>query len=405
MSLTSLMRTAWSSIGGNLLRTTLTLLGIVIGVAAVISTMSVGRGAALTVTETIETLGSDLLFVRPLMTATGTSNLTLGDSLALVDPVFSPSIAAVAPELSFNATVVAQGTDIFIQALGVTMEYAEVRNFEVADGQFISPAHVINRSNVVVLGAQTAEDLFWQRDPVGSEIQINERQFTVIGILETKGSRAFGNEDDRLLIPITNASARFSASEPDTQDISISAINVKAHPGTAEYAMTEALMVLRLRHQITDQDDFTISNQADVISTLNDITDTFTVFLGAIAAISLAVGGIGIMNIMLVSVTERTREIGIRKALGAKRQDILAQFVTEAVLLSLGGGAIGVGGGFLVSRLLNGVELGTQTLRTVFSGDIAILALIVSAGIGLFFGIYPALRAAQMHPIDALRYE
>jgi len=163
--------------------------------------------------------------------------------------------------------------------------------------------------------------------------------------------------------------------------------------------------VLRLRHQITDQDDFTISNQADVISTLNATNDTFTVFLGAIAAISLAVGGIGIMNIMLVSVTERTREIGIRKALGARRQDILAQFVTEAVLLSLGGGAIGIGGGLLMSRLLNGVEVGTQTLRTVFSGDIAILSLIVSAGIGLFFGIYPALRAAQMHPVDALRYE
>jgi putative ABC transport system permease protein len=160
-----------------------------------------------------------------------------------------------------------------------------------------------------------------------------------------------------------------------------------------------------LRHQITDQDDFTISNQADVISTLNVTNDTFTVFLGAIAAISLAVGGIGIMNIMLVSVTERTREIGIRKALGAKRQDILAQFVTEAVLLSLGGGGIGVVGGVLMSRLLDGVELGTQTLRTVFSGDIAILALIVSAGIGLFFGIYPALRAAQMRPIEALRYE
>ncbi len=396
----ALIGTAWSSIGGNRLRTGLTLLGIIIGVAAVIALMSIGRGAQEDITNRIESLGSDLLYVRPL-----DGDLTLDDALALVDPVFTPSIVQVAPEVSVSGPVTYRSTDTFTQVAGVTPEFADVRNFEVASGEFISPAHVLNRKNVAVLGSQTAEDLFEERDPVGVDIAISGIRFTVIGVLESKGGTAFGNEDNRVLVPLTTAFFRLSGQRTAEGDITVSLINVQADGERIEEAQREATTVLRLRHEITDTDDFRVDTQQSVIDALSETTETFTVFLGAVAGISLVVGGIGIMNIMLVSVTERTREIGIRKALGAKRRDILAQFVTEAVLLSIGGGLLGVGAGVVASRMLDGFNLAGSELMTVFSADIAALALVVSAAIGLFFGIYPAARAAQLHPIEALRHE
>ena len=396
----ALIGTAWSSIGGNRLRTGLTLLGIIIGVAAVIALMSIGRGAQEDITNRIESLGSNLLYVRPL-----DGDLTLDDALALVDPVFAPSIVRVAPEVSTGGSVTYLSTDTFAQVAGVTPEFAEVRNFEVASGEFISPAHVQSRRNVAVLGSQTAEDLFGERDPVGVDIAISGIRFRVVGVLESKGATAFGNEDSRVLVPLTTAFYRLSGERTPEGDITVSLINVQADGGQVDEAQQEAEIVLRLRHEITDADDFTVDTQQSVIDALSETTETFTVFLGAVAGISLVVGGIGIMNIMLVSVTERTREIGIRKALGAKRRDILAQFVTEAVLLSIGGGLLGIGTGVVASRVLDGFNLAGSELTTVFSGDIAALALVVSAGIGLFFGIYPAARAAQLHPIEALRHE
>ena len=396
----ALIGTAWSSIGGNRLRTGLTLLGIIIGVAAVIALMSIGRGAQKDITNRIESLGSNLLYVRPL-----DGDLTLDDALALVDPVFAPSVVSVAPEVSVSGSVTYRSTDTFTQVAGVTPEFADVRNFEVASGEFISPAHVLNRKNVAVLGSQTAEDLFGERDPVGVDIAISSIRFTVIGVLESKGATAFGNEDNRVLVPLTTAFFRLSGQRTAAGDLTIDLINVQADGERIEEAQQEAATVLRLRHEITDTDDFRVDTQQSVIDALSETTGTLTVFLGAVAGISLVVGGIGIMNIMLVSVTERTREIGIRKALGAKRQDILAQFVTEAVLLSIGGGLLGVGAGVVASRILDGFTLAGSELMTVFSGDIAALALAVSAAIGLFFGIYPAARAAQLHPIEALRHE
>ena len=396
----ALIGTALSSIGGNRLRTGLTLLGIIIGVAAVISLMSIGRGAQEEITGRIESLGSNLLFVRPL-----DGDLTLDDALALTDPVFAPSIVSVAPEVSTGGAVTYRSTETFTQVSGVTPEFAGARNFEVASGEFISPAHVQNRNNVAVLGSQTAEDLFGERDPVGVDIAISGVRFRVVGVLESKGAITFGNEDSRVLVPLTTAFFRLGGERTAEGAITVSSINVQADGERIEEAQQEAETVLRLRHEITDADDFTIDTQQSVIDTLSETTGTLTVFLGAVAGISLVVGGIGIMNIMLVSVTERTREIGIRKALGAKRRDILAQFVTEAVLLSLGGGLLGVGAGVVVSRLLNDFDLAGSQLTTVFSGDIAALALAVSAAIGLFFGIYPAARAAQLHPIEALRHE
>ena len=400
-------RTALSSLGANKLRAGLTLLGIVIGVAAVISLMAIGRGAQDTITSRIESLGTNLLFVRPDSTDRGSvSTLTLEDSYALLDPLFSPHVAAVAPELTASGQVEAGRENTFTQVVGVTHDYLGVRNFDMATGQFISQAHVDNRSDVVVLGSQVAETLFGFRDPVGQLARINGRQFSVIGVLESRGGSALGNQDNQVIVPITTAYYRLSSQRTVQGGVSVQSINVQAADGASmDEAVQEIALVLRLRHRITGEDDFTITSQEETIETLEATTDTFVVFLGAIASISLIVGGIGIMNIMLVSVTERTREIGIRKAMGAKRRDILLQFVSEATFLSLGGGLVGVVLGLALSRALDGRDLIGQTFQTAFSGDVALLALAVSAVIGLFFGIYPAIRAARMHPIEALRYE
>ena len=410
----TILRTALSSLGANKLRAGLTLLGIVIGVAAVISLMSIGRGSQEAITSRIESLGTNLLFVRPGASSQGgvfgglgsASTLTLDDAYGLLDPVFAPSVAAVAPELRTSGQVVAGRENTFTQVIGVTPEYQFVRNFPVASGQFISPGQVQNRSQVIVLGSRVAETLFGFRDPVGQKVRINGRQFTVIGVLQSIGGTALGNQDDQVLVPITTAYYRLASERTAQGGISVQTVNVEVRSGAAmDDAIQEIATTLRLRHRITGEDDFTITSQQETIETLEETTDTFVVFLGAIASISLLVGGIGIMNIMLVSVTERTREIGIRKAMGAKRRDILLQFVSEATLLSLGGGGVGVLLGFVISRLLDGRELIGQSFQTVFSGDIAVLALVVSAAIGLFFGIYPAMRAARLHPIEALRYE
>ena len=408
------LHTALSSIWANKLRASLTLLGIVIGVAAVIALMAIGRGTQRAITSNIESLGTNLLFVRPGATSQGgvfsglgsATTLTLDDAYALLDPVFVPSVAAVAPELRSSAQLVAGRENTFTQVVGVTPEYESVRNFPVASGQFISPLHVQNRSDVIVLGATVAETLYGFRDPVGQTLRLNGRQFTVIGVLESQGGGVQGLFDDQVLVPITTAYYRLSSQRTTQGEITVQTINVQVEDGELMDAAIQGIATtLRLRHRLTGEDDFTISSQQATIETLEETTDTFVVFLGAIAGISLVVGGIGIMNIMLVSVTERTREIGIRKAMGAKRRDIMLQFVTEATLLSLGGGGVGVLLGFGVSSLMNGRNLIGSTLQTSFEGDIAILALVVSAAIGLFFGIYPAMRAASLHPIDALRHE
>ena len=413
MSPRTILMTALSSLGASKLRTGLALLGIVIGVVAVISTMSVGRGAQEAVTANIEALGTNLLFVRPgdvefagLFGGQGSATtLTLDDASALLDPIMAPSVEAVAPELSTSGRVVAGRKNTFAQFLGVTPEYLSVRNNSMASGQFISAAHVQDRSVVVVLGSEISETLFGQRDPTGQTVRLNGRQFTVIGVLAAKGG-GFQSVDNQVLVPITTTYYRLASQRTPQGGVSVQNINVQVRSLDAmDRATAEIATVLRLRHRITGDDDFTVSSQQDTIETLEETQEIFVVFLAAIAGISLLVGGIGIMNIMMVSVTERTREIGIRKAMGAKRRDIQAQFVSEATLLSLGGGSVGLLLGWLASRLLDGRNLGGQTFQTAFSGDIAVLALAVSAAVGLFFGIYPAVRAARLHPIEALRHE
>jgi putative ABC transport system permease protein len=411
----TIITTALSSLGSNKVRSGLTLLGIVIGVAAVISTMSIGKGAQQSVSEGIQSLGTNLLFVRPGASSQGgifsglgsASTLTLSDATAIMDPSRVPSVVAVAPEIGTQGQVVAGGNNLVTPIIGVTPEYSQVRNFPVRLGGFISPGHVQSRATVSVLGSRVAEALFGFRDPVGQAIRINGRNFTVIGVLKSKGGGAFGIEDDLVLVPITTAYYRLSSQRTVQGDVSVRAINVQVFDKESmEQATQEIATTLRLKHRITGEDDFTISSQEETITALEETEGTFTMFLAAIASISLLVGGIGIMNIMMVSVTERTREIGIRKAMGAKQRDIQLQFMAEATLLSLGGGFAGVLMGWLTSTLLNGRTLGAeQTFRTEFSPDIAVLALGVSAGIGLFFGIYPAIRASRLQPIEALRHD
>jgi len=414
MSLRLVLITAISSLAANKLRAGLTLLGIVIGVAAVISLLSIGRGAQDAITERIQTLGTNLLFIRPGGTTQGgvfggqgsASTLTLEDAFALQDAVMAPSVKAVAPELGTSGQIVAGRENTFTQITGVTPEYQFVRESTVASGQFITRTHVDRSSQVAVLGSSVAEDLFGFRDPVGQPVRVNGRQFIVVGVLESKGGGFFGSFDDQVVVPITTVYNRLSSSRTAQGGVSVQTINVQVNDvGSMDDAMNEVSTVLRIRRRITGDDDFTVSSQQETIETLEETTNTFIVFLGAIAGISLLVGGIGIMNIMLVSVTERTREIGIRKAMGAKRRDIMLQFLSEASLLSLGGGGLGLALGALLSWFLNDRTLGGQSFQTSFSGDFAVLALVVGAGIGLFFGIYPAMRAAKLHPIDALRYE
>ena len=402
MTLWATFMTALNSLRANRLRAFLALLGIVIGVAAVISLMSIGRGSQASITERIQNLGTNLLSISPQSGEV----LTLEDAFALIDPIHTPSVKAVAPQISTFGVLIAGKKTSRTQIIGTTPDALSVRSFTMKSGIFISIPHVTYHQEVVVLGSQVATDLFGDRDSVGEYSRINSKRYTIIGILAPEGGSSFGSVDRQAMIPITTAYYRILGDKTVHGDIPIQSINVEAHNHTLmEKASEEIQVLLRLRHKISDEDDFVILNLTDVIETLEETTQTFVIFLGAIAGISLLVGGIGIMNIMLVSVTERTREIGIRKAMGATKQDILFQFVTESVILSFGGGIIGIIFGVGISQLMNGMNLGNQMFRTVISYDIALLALLVSSAIGLFFGIYPAIRASALHPIDALRYE
>ena len=402
--------TAISSLAINKLRTSLALLGIVIGVSAVISTMSIGKGAQEQITERIESLGTNLLFVKPGEIENqgqgSAQTLTLEDASSLIDPIIAPSVKLIAPEVSTYARVVAGKYTTATQIIGVTPEYLHVRNIEISTGQFITSGQVINRSNSVILGNNISETLFGFRDSVGQTLRINGIQFEVAGVLKEKGEGRLVNTDNSALIPISTAFYKLQSQKTTQGQISVGSINVEIrHLDEMDDAVQQVATILRMRHRITGQDDFQITSQQETIDILEENTMTFVLFLAAIAGISLIVGGIGIMNVMLVSVTERTREIGIRKAMGAKWRDIMLQFVLEAILLCFTGGIAGAILGVGTATLLDGKNFGGQVFNTAISLDITGLAIGVAVLIGLFFGIYPAARAANLHPIEALRYD
>ncbi len=410
------VRIALRALTANKMRSILTMLGIIIGVAAVIALLSVGHGFEQYITEQFESLGTNMLFVFPgQLESSGAGSarvgrqrfqpLTMGDAEALADPFQVPDVVAVAPEYQRSGTVLRGKLEMNTTVSGVTPDYQNVRNFIPMLGEFIAQEHVNARSRVAVIGDRVAKELFEEDEyPIGQTIKLNDVPFKVVGVLEERGGGMMGDEDNVVMVPISAAQTRLFDAGSVRGELIISVIYVQVDSQDKMDAVADRITeVLRERHRISfkDDDDFTVINQTDLIQVFGEFTAVFTTVLGAIAGISLLVGGIGIMNIMLVSVTERTREIGIRKAVGAKRRDILLQFLIEAMVLSMLGGLVGMLLGYLASTALAGLI----DLQTVVTVGAILLATSFSAAVGLFFGIYPATRAARLNPIDALRYE
>ncbi len=402
------IREALESVSANKLRAALTILGIVIGVAAVIAMLAVGAGAQDTILGSISGIGTNLLFVFQGNLQQDVRNeqpITMADVSAMKDEFQAPHIQEVAPIVRGVVNVSFSGESTSPEIFGVTPEFELVRNYSLIEGSFITDDNVNGLASVALLGPEVADKLFGRRELItGETIRIEGQPFRVIGILVPKGGGSFGSQDNVILVPITTARVRLLDRERDYVDVAyVQAINAESVPIVSE----EIGQILRTRHRTKlGEDDFTVYTQEDILSVAGTITNVLTVFLGGIAAISLLVGGIGIMNIMLVSVTERTKEIGLRKAVGATKRDILIQFLTESSLLSLIGGIIGIIFGWLISFAVGRIAAASGTPFTPnVSLNAVLLATIFSTAVGLFFGIYPANRAANLQPVEALRYE
>jgi len=406
MLITDLFEETYFAVSANKARSGLTILGIVIGIGSVIAMISVGQGAAGSIESSIQSMGSNLITVQPgfqrsfsqVSAGRGSAeSLTIEDSEVIAQEV--PGVLAVAPEVSRRYQVVAKGQNTNTQIVGTVYSYPQVKNVEIALGTFISDQNVRSMSKVAVLGPTTRDDLFGENaNPLGQTVRINGINFKVIGVTQTKGGTGFGSQDDIIFIPITTAQ-RFLAGSDSVSTISVQAENSQVM-ASVQSGITDLLLRL---HNIGDPQmaDFSILSQQDIIESASSITNTMTILLAAIAGISLIVGGIGIMNMMMTTVTERTREIGLRKAIGAKRSDITLQFLAEAVMLTFIGGALGI---ILGSLLAYGIMFFTDTATKISLFSI-ILAFSVSAGIGIGFGYWPAQKAAKLNPIEALRYE
>ncbi|MCW3096841.1 MAG: ABC-type antimicrobial peptide transport system,permease component [Chthonomonadaceae bacterium] len=422
MNILECLRVALRGLTNNKMRTALTMLGIIIGVGVVILVVAIGQGATKQVTDTVNSLGTNLLTVssnrnrlrvgtaisRTSVTSTvstggGSSNrLTLTDA-RLIGSNFKRTVDTVAPEIDSGVQIRMGSVDANTQLIGTTLDYPYVKNVEVAKGRYFTQEEQDGSQKVCVAGPTIADHMLGdlKADLTGKTISINRQTFKIVGMLAPRGATSWGqDQDDVLIIPVSTAMRRVL----NVQFLNQILIRCTT-PAMMPLAQEEVASLLRNRHHLTppfpDNDDFTIRSQTDLLATQQSVTGTMTMLLSSVAVISLVVGGIGIMNIMLVSVTERTREIGIRKAIGATPRDILMQFLIESAIISLLGGLIGIVVGITGSILL--AKIGGWT--TIVSSTAIVAAVVVSAGVGIFFGIYPASKAAALHPIDALRYE
>ncbi len=409
MTIPDLMHETQSALLGNKVRTSLTMLGIVIGIASVISMLAIGNGSSASIQQSIQSIGSNLVVISPgaqrtpgstVSAGRGTANtLTMDDSTALSQEITSAE--AVAPDVTIRGKqVVAGGLNTNTTIIGTIPTYLQVRNFSIADGTFFTDDDVTNLNRVAVLGPTTVSDLFATgTEPVGQTILIAGNIYTVIGVTKAKGgSTGFSNPDDAVYIPITVAQ-QYLTGNKYVSEISIEAQNANL----VTDVQNQATSILLARHNISNpaNADFSTLNEADILSTASSVTSTLTYLLAAIAGISLIVGGIGIMNMMLTTVTERTKEIGLRKAIGAKKHDIRLQFLVESIVMTTIGGVIGVILGIAISLVLSLTGL----VKAVITIGPILLSFGVSAAIGIAFGYYPAARASDLNPIDALRYE
>jgi putative ABC transport system permease protein len=408
MTTKDILHETFSALTANKVRTSLTMLGIIIGISSVIVMVAIGQGAQGSIQSSIQSLGSNLIEIMPGAQRSfgygasagrgGAQTLTPADATAIETQI--SNIAAVSPEVSGRYQVTAKGTNTNTTVNGVSAAYADVHNIQVNDGSFITDANGTNLAHVAVIGPTTVSDLFATgTEPVGQTIAIKGIQFTIVGETVSKGTSGFSNQDDAIYIPLQDAQLFLLGKTTYLTTVSISATS----PTVMTQVQNDVTNLLLERHNISDptQADFNVLNQASIVSAASSVTGTFTILLGAVAGISLVVGGIGIMNMMLTTVTERTREIGLRKAIGAKRRDINTQFLTEAVALTVIGGAIGVFLGWLVAYAVTYFGI----LQASISMSSVLLAFGVSAAIGIVFGYYPARRASRLNPIEALRYE
>jgi len=410
------VRSALRALRSNKLRSILTMLGIIIGVSAVISLLSIGQGVEKFINSQFNALGTNLLFVLPKLSNSQSAQfvaqfvnqttLTQNDTRALSDPALVPDISNVSAQIRLDALARYADAKLTTAVRGVNPAYFTQRGLKISDGRELEDEDVQTQARVAIIGKTVVDELFPPDvSPLDRTIRVNDVPFRVIGVLEEKGGNQFANDDNQIIIPITTARAQLRDVRSRNGLPGVTAILMQGvDPNSSEALKTDATSVLREQHNISyrDEDDFRVFNQADLLQSFSAISAAITVFLSAIAGISLLVGGIGVMNIMLVTVTERTREIGLRKAIGAKRRDILTQFLVEAVTLSLLGGAIGiaigVGSAVAVSSL-------SRQFQPSVSPTTILLATGVSALVGLTAGVYPALRAARLNPIEALRHE
>jgi putative ABC transport system permease protein len=408
--LLGLLATVWVGLSTHKLRSFLTILGVVIGVGSVITLMSIGKGSTAQILSRIQSMGANMITISPGASTSGgvrgavggVRTLTVEDAEAISQEV--SHISAIAPSYNSNLQLVVGSKNTNSQVIGTTTDYMLVNNLKIASGAFFSEQDYQSGAKVAVLGSNVAQTLFDSgTDPIGQQIRMGSIIIRVTGVLESKGV-GLGSTDDAIIIPLTAMQQTVAQPRTAQGGSIVSSITLTvSDEKQASYVTDEITSLLRTRHKLAASaaDDFRIQSVEELASTLQETTSTLTLLLGAIAAISLLVGGIGVMNIMLVSVLERTREIGIRKALGAREQDIWIQFLLEAIFLTLAGGIIGVTVGWLVSYFVNSMGL----MTTLVTADIVVLAVTVSVGIGLFFGFYPAWNASRLNPIEALRSE